>query len=236
MGIRAVAFDLDYTLAVPERDRETLLADAVDAVDGAPELTREAYLRAHSQHLTAETREPVFAALVEEYGTTDNPITTHSSSDVDPDESLAAALTEAYRERVTASLVPVDGVEQMLTELREQYRLGLLTNGPVVAQRVKLDRLGWTDAFDAALVSGELPAGKPDGAAFEALLEALGTEPEETAFVGDRVGDDVEGAAAAGLVPIQVLYDGGPDPSPQARAHLRREELATRLPALLAEL
>lgn len=227
MGIRAVAFDLDYTLAVPEWDRETLLAEAVEAVDGAPELTRDAYLRAHSEHLTAETREPVFAALLDEYGT--------RSAETDRDE-LSAALATAYRERVTAALVPVDGVEQMLADLRDRYRVGLLTNGPAVAQRSKLQHLGWNDAFDAALVTGDLSAGKPDRAAFEALLDALGTAPAETAFVGDRVGDDVEGAADAGLIPIQVLYEGGPDPSSRARAHVSRDVLAAELPALLAEL
>lgn len=227
MGIRAVAFDLDYTLAIPDRDRETLLAEAVDAVDGAPELTREAYLRAHSDHLTAETREPVFAALVEDNGTD-----AHGT----PESNLSAALASAYRERVGDALVPVAGVESMLADLRGRYRVGLLTNGPALAQRSKLRQLGWTDAFDAALVSGELPAGKPDRAAFEALLDALGSEPAETAFVGDRVGDDVEGAAEAGLVPVQVLYDGGPDLSPLARAHVRQSDLAAELPALLAEL
>lgn len=224
MAIRAVAFDLDDTLAVPERDRETLLAEAVDAVDGAPELTREAYLRAHRDHLTAETREPVFTTLVAASG---------AESDFD---DIATALTDAYRERVTAALVPVAGVEAMVADLRERYRVGLLTNGPVLAQRAKLEHLGWTDSFDAALVSGELSAGKPDAAAFDALLDALGTRPDETVFVGDRVGDDVEGAADAGLIPIQVLYDGGPDPSPSARFHLHREELATRLPTVLSEL
>lgn len=227
MGIRAVAFDLDYTLAIPDRGRETLLAEAVDAVDGAPDLTRESYLRAHSDHLTAETREPVFAALVEENG---------SDAPGSPESDLSAALASAYRERVGDALVPVAGVESMLADLRGRYRVGLLTNGPVLAQRSKLRQLGWTDTFDAALVSGELSAGKPDRAAFEALLDALGSEPAETAFVGDRVGDDVVGAAEAGLVPVQVLYDGGPDPSPLARAHVRQSDLAAELPGLLAEL
>jgi putative hydrolase of the HAD superfamily len=221
MGIRAVAFDLDYTLAVPDRDRETLLAEAVDAVDGAPPLTRESYLRAHSDNLTADTREPVFDALLEQQGLRD------------ADPALSTALATAYRQRVTDALVPVEGVESMLAELRERYHLGLLTNGPVLAQRSKLEHLGWTETFDAALVTGELSAGKPDRAAFEALLAALGTQPPETVFVGDSVEDDIEGAADVGLVPIQVLYEGGPDPSPLARAHLRQSELVTELPPLL---
>lgn len=224
MGIRAVAFDLDYTLAVPVRDRETLLAEAVDAVEGAPPLTRKSYLRAHSDNLTADTREPVFAALLEEQEWPGNTV---------DDATLSTALAEAYRERVTDALVAVEGVEPLLAELRKQYQLGLLTNGPVLAQRSKLRHLGWTDSFDAALVTGELPAGKPDRAAFEALLDALDSKPAETVYVGDRVGDDIEGAANAGLVPIQVLYDGGPDPSPLADAHVRQSALPTELPALL---
>lgn len=219
MAIRAVAFDLDYTLAVPDRTRETILAEAVEATD-APPLTREDYLAAHSDNLTAATREPVFETLLEDH-----------DSDVDP-----AELAREYRERVTDALVPVPGVEDMLATLRQEYRIGLLTNGPRVAQRDKLQALGWTDAFDAALVSGELEAGKPDPTAFEALLDALDVEAGETAFVGDRVGDDVSGASGAGLVPIQVLYPGGPERDSRAAAHVRRDELAARLPDLLQKL
>ncbi|GAB6861305.1 HAD family hydrolase [Haloplanus litoreus] len=216
MNTAAVAFDLDDTLAVTTVDRETLLVEAMRAV-GAPPRSREAYLDAHAENLTARSREPVFERLLEGLDT-----------DVDADE-----LARAYRERVNASLQPVAGVESMLATLRERYRLGLLTNGPVVAQRSKLRALGWTDAFDVALVTGELSAGKPDAAAFETLLDELGTTAAETVFVGDDVGADVGGAAAAGIDAIQVTFAGGPAPDTTAFAHVDRAELATRLPAIL---
>jgi len=216
MNTAAVAFDLDDTLAVTTVDRETLLVEAMRAV-GAPPRSREAYLDAHAENLTARSREPVFERLLEGLDT-----------DVGADE-----LSRAYRERVNASLQPVAGAESMLATLRERYRLGLLTNGPVVAQRSKLRALGWTDTFDVSLVTGELSAGKPDAAAFETLLEELGTTAAETVFVGDDVGADIGGATAAGIDAIQVTFPGGPDPDTTAFAHVDRTELPTRLPAIL---
>ena len=219
MTLTAVGFDLDETLAVPTRDRATILGDAAD-IAGAPPLSREAYLEAHARNLTGETRTPIFADLLADHDT-----------DTDP-ESVASA----YRREIADALVSLPGIETFLDRLREEYRVGLLTNGPRVAQRDKLTILGWADAFDAALVTGELDAGKPDPAAFAALLDALGTDAGETAYVGDDVDADIAGAADAGLTPIQVLYEGGPEPSPRAADHLPRDELVTRLPELLDEI
>ncbi|RLM57256.1 HAD family hydrolase [Halobellus sp. Atlit-31R] len=219
MTITAVGFDLDETLAVPVRDRATILSDAAD-VAGAPSLSREAYLDAHARNLTRETRTPIFADLLDDH-----------DADVDP-----AAVAAAYRREIADALVPVPGVEAFLRQLRETYRTGLLTNGPRVAQRDKLLTLGWTDLFDVALVTGELDAGKPDPAAFAALIDALGSEPVETAFVGDDVDADIAGAADAGLVPVQVRYEGGPEASPRAAVQLRRDDLVDRLPDVLADL
>jgi putative hydrolase of the HAD superfamily len=214
--ITAVGFDLDETLAVPARDRETILADAVEAV-GGPSLTREGYLDVHGRHLTSETREPIFEALLAGH-----------DADVEP-ERLAAV----YRREIADALAPVPGIEAFLRRLGGEYRVGLLTNGPTRAQRDKLTTLGWTDLFEVALVTGDLEAGKPDAAAFEALVEALECDPGETAYVGDDVDADIAGAADAGLVPIQVTFEGGPSRSPRAAAHLPRDRLVADLPELL---
>ena len=221
--IRAVGFDLDETLAVPERDRSTLLDEAIRDI-GAEEhlegLTRESYLRAHREHSGADTREPVFDALVAEYAEDDR---------VDP-----ARLAEAYRHAVEDALTPREGGADLVRTLRETYRVGLLTDGPVRTQRGKLETLGWTDLFDTVVVTGELPEPKPDPRTFRRLLDDLGVEPGETVVVGDHPEADVAGAAAAGLYAVQVSYPGGPDTHPDADATVARAELVERLPELIA--
>ena len=246
MTIKAVGFDLDYTLAVPESDRSRILADAVEAV-GAPPITREAYLEAHRRNLTGETRAPIFEDLLggdavdgtDAFGS-DGEEGHVAEADRDEErgeaDPRAVELAREYREAVNAALVPVAGVEGMLASLRERYRVGLLTNGPTVAQREKLATLEWTDSFDATVVTGELSAGKPDGAAFEALLGALESTPGETVYVGDEVEADVGGATGAGLFAIQVVFDGGPDPDDRADAHVRRGDLARELPGIIESL
>ncbi len=110
--------------------------------------------------------------------------------------------------------------------------MGVLTNGPVRAQTAKLDHLGWWDDFDTVHVSGDLPAGKPDRRAFEALLAGLDAAPEETVFVGDHPVEDVAGAAALGIHTVQVLGDGD-EPAPEADASVARDRLAADLPGIV---
>lgn len=211
MAIRAVVFDLDYTLAVPERDRQTLLEEATAAA-GVRSIDRQEYLDAHGADLASETRAPIFDALLAEG---------------DPTE-----VASAYRRAVEDALVPVEGADALVRDLGESYRVGLLTDGPTRAQWGKLETLGWTDSFDAVVVTGALPAGKPDPRAFEAILDALRVAPGETVFVGDHPEADVRGAAAAGMVTVQVL-DGRHDRVPEADEAIDRELLGERLRDLL---
>lgn len=217
--LQAVGFDLDETLLVADRSREALLHEACDRV-GAPRLPRAAYLRAHRDRQGGADREAVFAALLADRG-----------SETDP-----AALTAAYDAVVAEATGPLPGAADLVGDLRERFRVGLLTDGPVATQRRKVDRAGWTDLFDAVIVTGSLSAPKPDAGAFVALCESLDAPPGATAYVGDDPRADIAGAADAGLHPVQVLYEGGPDPHPDAAATVERAALAEALPAVLDSL
>jgi putative hydrolase of the HAD superfamily len=213
MDPMAVVFDLDHTLAVTRRDRQTLLDVATDAA-GVRRIDRTEYLEAHGRNLATQTREPLFAAILEAG---------------DP-----AAVARTYREAIETDLEPLPGVESLLSDLGDRYRLGLLTDGPARAQYGKLDKLGWRDRFDAVVVTGELPAGKPDPRTFERVLAELEVAPQEVLFVGDNPEADIEGAAAAGIYAVQVLEDGA-TPSPAADATVRADSLATDLRGLLLD-
>lgn len=212
MSFAAVAFDLDYTLAVPARDRQTLLDEATAAA-GVPSIDRQAYLDVHGENHATETRAPIFERLV---------------ASADP-----KAVASAYRSAVNDALEPVPGVEELLRDLRRQYRLGLLTDGPVRAQQAKLDALGWDDLFDAVVITGSLPEGKPDERAFDALVERLGVPASATVYVGDNPRADVRGADAAGMTAVQVVDDDS-ERAPEAAAYVDRDDLSMQLTQFLS--
>jgi putative hydrolase of the HAD superfamily len=217
MPPRAVVFDLDYTLAVTARDRQVLLDEATDRV-GVRAIDRDEYLDTHDETDADETRAPIFDRLL------DDP-------DADPE-----AMATAYREAIADALEPVPGAEGLLRSLGAEYRLGLLTDGPERAQATKIDDLGWRELFDAVVITGLLPAGKPDPRTFERICADLDVEPEDAVYVGDRPGTDVAGATAVGMRAIQVTFPGGPEVNPDAVATIPRDELVARLPDVLAAL
>lgn len=216
MEVQAVTFDLDDTLAVVDRDRATILEEAARSV-GAPPLRREDYLAAHAEVEAAHTREPIFEAVLKRAGI----------GGVDPE-----ALAEAYRRRIGQQLRPVYGAEALLERLGTLMPVGLITNGPERAQWDKLERLGWTDQFDAIVISGRVGAHKPDPIPFKAASDRLGIEPEEILHIGDHPVHDVIGAERAGFEAIQVVerdFRGE-----VGHSTLVREDLTTELPQLAA--
>ena len=119
-------------------------------------------------------------------------------------EELVERLAEAGIARTTVS----DDARTSLRKLAGNNELGILTNGtPDRTERV-LDEHDLRGQFDAVVTSYEAGAHKPDGAPFELARERL--PAEEYVLVGDDYERDVEGARAAGFVPIH-FEDGRGD-------------------------
>jgi HAD superfamily hydrolase (TIGR01662 family) len=89
--------------------------------------------------------------------------------------------------------------------LRAVRELGVRV-GIVGNQSETLERWAREAALPADVISSSASLGvrKPDLAFFRKLVELMRSEPESTAYVGDRVDNDVLPAAAAGLVAIHV--------------------------------
>jgi putative hydrolase of the HAD superfamily len=90
-----------------------------------------------------------------------------------------------------------------------------------------LARAGILELVDGVVTSAEVGAAKPSPRVFERALAVAGVGAGEALHVGDRVDNDVEGAAAAGVRGVLVQREGDPPPGIDAIRSLR--ELAALL-------
>ena len=127
--------------------------------------------------------------------------------DIFPDDARIAKAVDTYFSAFFLHCHLIPGTKEMLSILRNIYRLGLLTNfthGP--AAREIIDTLGLNPFFDVVLISGELGFRKPHPLVFRQLIEHLGVEKDQILYVGDDPEPDITGAQKAGLQPVLTTY------------------------------
>jgi putative hydrolase of the HAD superfamily len=103
-----------------------------------------------------------------------------------------------------------DGQVRPLWEgLRERgVRVGVLSNTiwPREYHRAVFERDGVLGLIDADIYSSELAWTKPHPGVFRAAAAALGVEPSEAVYVGDRPFEDIHGSQLAGMRAIWVPH------------------------------
>ena len=101
----------------------------------------------------------------------------------------------------------VDGAVDMLARLKGRYRLGLVSDGFLPAQQLKLDALGLGGCFDAVIFTEALGREfwKPSPAGFEAIARELGVDHDACAYVGDNPSKDFVAPNALGWLSVQVV-------------------------------
>jgi len=193
-----ICFDLDGTLVhFPEPYetvvRDTLSAHDIEYTDEIRTMSEDVFRTAFDA-LEPEPYRQAMAAVVDAV-----------QADADPD-----ALVETLRETEYAATTVPDAARDSLTALAADNQLAVVTNGVRDWQVGKLDHHGLTDLFDLVVTSYEVGAHKPDSAPFDRVRDELSAE--EYVMVGDEYESDVEGARAAGFVPIH--YESGDDDRP----------------------
>ena len=116
------------------------------------------------------------------------------------DATAVREVSRAYGDvRRESGVLPYPGIDGLLADLKANYKLGLLTNGPSDVQWEKIEALGFDQQFDAVIVAGDVGIYKPDERVFEYLMEQLGVAAEQSLFVGDSYDTDILGAHQAGM-------------------------------------
>jgi HAD superfamily hydrolase (TIGR01549 family) len=213
--LRAVLFDVDFTLAKP-----------------GPELSPEGYRRrgeqfglrldparyeeARAAAIAALERHPELVHDEEIWIEFTMRIVRGMGGEGDLAHDCAVAIERAWEEHANFDLY--EDALPVLDELRRAgLKLGLVSNGAR-----DLEAFVVHHGLDVDAVVGSRAHGwtKPHETIFRAALERLEVEPEEAAMVGDSPEDDVDGARALGMRAYLVDREN------------RYPEVAERLPDL----
>jgi putative hydrolase of the HAD superfamily len=214
MALEAVLFDYGDTLLEFRLDDELWLGamrDMLAAAGGPPE--RAADLRGEIERrvteLTADpddhaelVYEEVVAGALAAVGTSPGP------------ELLRTAIEAQHRGWLGARRLHPKA-HWLLQEVRARgLRIGIVSNtfDPPDLLHSDLVSDGVAERVDAIVFSSELGLRKPAPEIYRAALDALGVDPANALFVGDRVREDVQGPAALGMRTCLVTYfrvDGG---------------------------
>ena len=122
---------------------------------------------------------------------------------------------------------PYPDVEPALRDLRERGVTVVFASNWDCSLPEWLGPTGILDLVDAVVTSAEVGAAKPSPRVFERALGVAGVDAAEALHVGDKIDNDIEGAAAAGIRGSLLQRDGDPPAGVESIRSL------VELPALL---
>jgi FMN phosphatase YigB (HAD superfamily) len=210
LGIRAISFDFWHTLFMEQpggfaeykENRRRLLREALcgrgefsdSEVDHACTLEAESHYRIwRDQHRTLVTARRV-EAILGHLGVTL------------PDGIAAGIVTQFEEGLLKRPPVLIAGAAEILEELAQRYRLGIISDvgfSPGRVLRKVIDGAGILDLFDSLVFSDEAGRSKPHVELFERTARALQTLPGEIVHIGDLEHTDIVGAKGAGYYAIR---------------------------------
>jgi len=220
--LRAVLFDVDFTLARPgpelgpdgyvrAGERYGLALDP-----SRYEAARDAALVDLHRHPELEHDDEIWFRFTER-------IIRGMGGEADSAYDCAVEITRAWERHENFELYD-DVAETFATIRAAGLRIGLISNS---ARDVREFARHHALDVDAGISSFHHGRTKPHASIFRAVLDLLEVEPAEAAMVGDQIADDVEGARAVGMHAVLLDREGiHPDFEP-------RIETLRELPSLL---
>jgi FMN phosphatase YigB (HAD superfamily) len=193
-GIRSISFDVDGTLSgfdtiirramdqalvyLDKIDREAAALLDVDTMIAIRDRTQDE-LKGKVYDLL-QVREGSFKRALREIGR--------------PNDALGSKLTEVYLGHRYETRGLFDDVTPALDALKQQYALGLISNGNSYPKT-----MGQGGVFQFAVFSQDHQVEKPDRRIFQIAFESAECAPNQMLHVGDPLQNDVGGATGAGV-------------------------------------
>jgi putative hydrolase of the HAD superfamily len=228
--LRAVLFDVDFTIAKPGPDlgpegyRRLGEQFGLDLDPGRYDEARAHAVETLERHPELDHDEEVWVLFTEQ-------IIRGMGGDSERAYECAVEMTRAWEHAHNFELF--EDVLPALAELRaRKLKLGLVSN-----TGRDLDRFVAHHGLDvdAVVSSGAHGKTKPHPTIFRAALERLAVEPEAAVMVGDSIEDDIEGASTVGMRGVLLDRENRYPDVAEKLTDLRALPAALGLPAVSSE-
>ncbi len=114
---------------------------------------------------------------------------------VDPKEA-----NEKYLDCLSIHVPLMEGTNEVLAKLKEDYLLVMMTNGIKRVQEAKIQKSGLDKYFDCVIISDDAGFNKPDVRIYEYMEGLIGKhDKDRMLMIGDSVGSDIEGGINFGI-------------------------------------
>jgi len=125
----------------------------------------------------------------------------------DVDTEYAMNFFRSYQREIFLDRIKLfDGTEEVLRALKAAgYKVALVTSRLKSSTERGLAHFGIDSLFDAVLTASDIDKFKPDPAPIFAILEMIGSRPEEAILIGDTA-SDIEAGRAAGVITVLVEW------------------------------
>ena len=105
-----------------------------------------------------------------------------------------------YRSNLDSGFQLVPGALEVCKNLKENYKLYIITNGVVTTQRARLSGSGLAPLMDGIFISDDIGFNKPARQFFQYVQDHIdGFESEKALVVGDGLESDIRGGRDFGL-------------------------------------
>lgn len=195
MIFKGVLFDLFGTI-IPRPDirvHDRMMEKMGDLIGMEKDEFRTLWLSLHHEKTTWKNG-----------GTDDLMMFMMKKADMKPDRGTAEDLTRIWNAMTLSHFTYFPDVIPAFTKLKMNgFQIGLLTNcGPNVPDIVEASEI--MPFLDGAAYSARIGYRKPDPEIYRVACSLIGTDPAETAFIGDGDSDELPGAEKAGLRSIKI--------------------------------
>ena len=202
--IKAILFDLDDTLVNSKKAEYNAICEfkslysefnKVEDVDFArvwSKITVETYEKYHNGEISfEELRIGRMKGLFNYYSI--------NISDEDVKERF-----KNYQVIYEKNWILFDDAKEVLENLKNKYKLVILSNGDGKQQRKKIKYTGLNKYFSDIVISSEVGYSKPEKEIFEIACKMIDLKPENCIMIGDKYKVDIEGSLNAGMHGIWV--------------------------------